>query len=353
MRQLATVQEITAIKEIEGADAIELAFIRGWQCVAKKGEFIQGDLCVYFEVDSFLPVDARYEFLRRTSYRNNEFMGEGFRIKTMTMRGELSQGLALPLSAFPEILPAQYTDAKILPTPGYDVTEILGVRKWELPETLGNMGLEIGEKPFGIPTTDETRLQSMPEFIEAFKGKPYYITTKMDGTSCTVYIKDGKIGVCGRNLEYKEDGATSAMWAWVHKHGFKEKLLALDEDIAIQGEFCGAGIQKNRLKLIEPNLYVFDIVALFEGGGGKKTGLEAMRDYCARLGLDMVPVEETGDNFNYTLPELLEKARGKYASGMDKEGIVVRTQEPEFNYDINHKMSFKIINNDFLKKEKE
>ena len=342
MRSLATIQKISDIRPIEGADAIELALIKGWQCVVKKGEFNKGDLCVYFEVDSFLPIDARYEFLRRTSYRNNEYMGEGFRIKTMTMRGELSQGLALPISEFPEAEPE----------PGSDITELLGVRKWELPESISSSGVEIGSKPFGIPTTDETRLQSMPEFIEAFNGRPYYITTKMDGTSCTVYCYDGKVGVCGRNFEYKEDIATCAMWAWVYKHGIKDKLLKIGEDIAIQGEFCGAGIQKNRLKLMEPNLYVFDVTILY-GSGGKKAGLAELQEYCERLGLDMVPVEEAGDCFNYTLEDLLEKARGKYQSGLDKEGIVVRTQQAGHNNTINHKMSFKVINNDFLKKEKD
>ena len=343
MRSLVTIQEILDVKPIEGADVIELVLIKGWQCVAKKGEFRKGDLCVYFEVDSYLPIDERYEFLRRSSHRNNEYMGEGFRVKTMTMRGELSQGLALPISLYPEIAPRI----------GLDVTDQLGVRKWEQPETASSSGAEIGEKPFGIPTTDETRLQSMPEFLEAFKGKPYYITTKMDGTSCTIYCMEGKVGVCGRNYEYKEDPATSAIWAWVHKHGVKDKLLELGENIAVQGEFCGAGIQKNRMKLLEPTLYVFDVVMLFEGGGGKKAGLAELRRYCERLGLDMVPIEETGEDFNYTLAELLEKARGKYASGLDKEGIVVRTQEAGHDYTINHKASFKVLNNDFLKKEKD
>jgi RNA ligase (TIGR02306 family) len=342
MRSLVTVQEISDIKPIEGADAIELVHIKGWQCVAKKGEFTKGALCVYFEVDSFLPIDARYEFLRRTSYRDNEFMGEGFRIKTMTMRGALSQGLALPLYEFPEIEPES----------GLDVTGLLGVKKWELPESTSSSGIQIGTKPFGIPTTDETRLQSMPEFLEAFYGRPFYITTKLDGTSCTVYCYNGRIGVCGRNFEYKEDIASCAMWAWIYKHGVKDRLLELGEDIAIQGEFCGAGIQKNRLKLMEPKLYIFDVVTLY-GSGGKKAGLAELQYYCERLGLDMVPVEEVGDYFNYTLEELLEKARGKYPSGLDKEGIVVRTQEAGHNQTINHKMSFKVLNNDFLVKEKD
>ena len=343
MRKLVTIQQISEINSIEGADAIELVFIKGWQCVAKKGEFQKGDVCVYFEVDSFLPIDKRYEFLRKSSYRNNDFMGEGFRIKTITFRGQLSQGLALPLLAFPEAANQSLGD---------DVTELLGVRKWEMPEVAGSSGVEIGDKPFGIPTTDEIRVQSLPEIIEAFRGKPYYITTKMDGTSCTIYCKDGNVGVCGRNKEYNENIDTCSMWAWVYKHGIKDKMIALGEDIAVQGEFCGAGIQKNRLKLSQPNLYVFDIVKLRDGYI-KKSGLSELKQYCERLGLEMVPVEEVGDSFSYTLDELLEKARGKYSSGMDKEGIVVRTQETEHNRDINHKMSFKVINNDFLKKEKE
>jgi hypothetical protein len=130
-------------------------------------------------------------------------------------------------------------------------------------------------------------------------------------------------------------------------------LLTIGENISIQGEFCGAGIQKNRLKLMEPNLFVFDIVRLEENGSRPKMGLTDLQSYCERLGLAMVPVEETGDSFAYTLDELLEKARGKYSSGMDKEGIVVRTQEFLHNDELRHKMSFKAINNDFLKKEKD
>jgi len=269
-------------------------------------------------------------------------MGEGFRIKTITMRGELSQGLALPLADFPEVFPELE----------HDVTEMLHVRKWEQPESMTSSGIAIGDKPFGIPTTDETRLQSMPQFLDVFSGQPYYVTTKMDGTSCTIYYMDGKIGVCGRNHEYKEDPVTCAMWAWVHKHGIKDKLYELNKNIAIQGEFCGAGIQKNRMKLMEPNLYVFDIVRLYKGDGTRKLGLSDLKHYCEIIGIDMVPIEEVGDMFNYTLEELLEKARGMYPSGLDKEGIVVRTQASSHNYTIGHKMSFKVINNDFLVKEK-
>ena len=344
MRNLVTIQKIADIIPIEGADAIELVQIMGWQCVAKKGEFKQGDLCVYFEVDSYLPVDdARYEFLKASSYRKNEFMGEGLRIKTMRFRGALSQGLALPLAQFNELGEV---------SAGGDVTERLGVRKWEIPEVQGSSGKQIGNKPFGIPTTDETRLQSITEILEEFRGKPYYITTKMDGTSCTVYCKDGAVGVCGRNFEYADD-ETCSMWNFVHQHEIDKRLIAYGKNIAIQGEFCGEGIQKNPLNLREPKMYVFDVMLIEDGGYLTKFGLDGIKETCEVLGLEPVPVEEVGSSFNYTLEVLLKKAQGTYPSGRLKEGIVIRTREYQQSAGLQQKMSFKVLNNDFLLKEKD
>lgn len=342
MRHLVTIQKIDELLPIENADAIELAKILGWGLVVKKGEFKVGDPCVYFEVDSFLPAnDPRYEFLRGSSYRNNEFMGEGMRIKTVTLRGCLSQGLALPLSQFPEL------DGKQV---GDDVTELLGVVKWDMPEIAGPSGTQIGNKPFGIPTTDETRVQSVDELRQELLGKPYYISTKMDGTSCTIYKIGGKVGVCGRNYEFKDDGK-SIMWKLFHKLGVVERLMAYPDDIVIQGEFCGPGIQKNRIGLRDYAFYVFNVFR-YADTNMKLMNLEDMVKVCKDLDLTMVPIEETGDNFNYTLDELLEKARGKYPSGKDKEGIVIRPINPIWNMYLGKSLSFKVLNNDFLKKEK-
>ena len=97
-RKLASVQYVHDVWPIEGADRVEAIGVLGWKCVAKKGEFKVGDWCVYFEIDSFLPVDERFEFLRATSYKNSDLLGEGFRLKTQRFRGQISQGLALPTS---------------------------------------------------------------------------------------------------------------------------------------------------------------------------------------------------------------------------------------------------------------
>jgi RNA ligase (TIGR02306 family) len=334
MRSLVTIQKVKEISGIADSDFLELAHVMGWQCVVKKGEFRAGELGVYFEVDSFLPVQERYEFLRNSSYRDNVDNGKGFRIRTVKMRGQLSQGLLLPVAQFPELEGSGERD---------DVTEKLGVKKWYIPETSTPGGTIIGERPMGIPASDEIRIQSALELLDQLKGKPYYITTKMDGTSGIVYFIDGKIGCCSRNMEIKdEEGAL--YWLPVYKYGLKDKLAKYGKNIVITGEICGPGIQKNKLRLPEIEWYVFDVKDWDEG---KYFPYEKALDVCAELGLNFVPLEERGDSFAYTLEELLEKAKGKYPSGLDKEGIVARDlMSPKA-------VSFKVLNNDALLKEKD
>ena len=149
IRKLASVQRIWKIEPIDGADRIELAHVLGWQCVVNKGQFQPMDLAIYFEIDSFLPVRPEFEFLRASSYKNNSFMGEGFRVKTMKFRGQISQGLVLPISEFAEI-PA---DVGL----GDDISKYIGVRKWEVEERVTTGGTIMGVLPYDVPHTDETR----------------------------------------------------------------------------------------------------------------------------------------------------------------------------------------------------
>ena len=334
MRALVTIQRVKKITAIPDSDFLETAHIMGWQCVVKKGEFREGDLGVYFEVDSFLPVEERYEFLRKSSFRENFDNGEGFRIRTAKMRGQLSQGLILPLSDFPELDGA---------AEGSDVTEKLGIKQWIVQETTTAGGTAIGGRPFGIPSSDEIRAQSALELLDQLKGKPYYITTKMDGTSGTVYHIDGQTGCCSRNREIRDE-ETALYWAPAYKHGLKEKLPALGRNIVLTGEICGPGVQKNRLRLPAVEWYVFDAI---DWDTREYLPYDAMRELCESLGVAVVPLEERGESFGYTLEELLEKAKGKYPSGLDKEGIVVRdANSPKA-------VSFKVLNNDALLKEKD
>jgi RNA ligase (TIGR02306 family) len=334
MRSLVTIQKVKGISSIPDSDFLELAHIMGWQCVVKKGEFKEGDFGVYYEVDSFLPMDDRYEFLRTSSYRDNVDNGEGFRIRTMKMRGQLSQGLLLPFDKFAELSGL---------AEGTDVTEKLNVKKWYIPETSNAGGTIIGERPFGIPASDEIRIQSALELLEELNGKPYYITTKMDGTSGIVYYIDGKIGCCSRNKEIKDE-ENALYWTPVNKYGLREKFAKLGKNLVLTGEICGPGIQKNKLRIDEIVWMVFDVK---DCDTNKYLPYDEACALCAELNLSVVPLEERGEQFDYSLDVLLEKAKGKYPSGLDKEGIVVRSAiSPKA-------ISFKVLNNDALLKEKD
>ncbi len=343
-RMLASVQRIYKIDPIEGADRIELVHVLGWQCVVNKGQFNPGDLGVYFEIDSFLPVRPEFEFLRSSSYRKTDIMGEGFRLRTVKMRGEISQGLVLPLSVFPE-LPSDVTL-------GTDVTDILGVRKWEIEERATTGGTVIGPLPTDVPHTDETRIQAVPELLEAFRGKPYYISTKMDGSSHSVSIDDDGFHVTGHNYEYKDDGS-SAFYELVKSRDYRtemERYMRQHEirTLTIQGEFCAPGIQRNRLKLKKPEWYVFNVRI-----DGRRVGLEKMNEVAETIGAMVVPIEEIGEDLPARYPtvdSLLARAEGQYPNGGQKEGIVIRTVEPEYCPLISGCLSMKIVSNKYLLK---
>ena len=344
MRKLASIQRIWKIEPIEGADRIELAHVLGWQCVVNKGQFQPMDIAVYFEIDSFLPIRDEFEFMRSSSYKKTDIMGEGFRLRTMRFRGQISQGLLLPVSQFPEI--PKNADV------GDDVTELLGVRKWEIEERATTGGTVIGTLPYDIPHTDETRVQEEPELIQAFAGLEYYISTKMDGSSHSIGIDENGFHVTGHNYEYKDDGSSS-FYKLVKAREYQAKMedymkvLGL-KTLAIQGELCAPGIQQNRLRLTKPEWYVFTIRE-----NGKRVGLKRMLQICEALDITPVPIEEVGTDLPSKYPTveaLLSRADGEYPNGGKKEGIVIRPTEPVFCPLISASLSMKVVSNKYLLK---
>lgn len=383
MRKLASIQRIKSVHPIEGADRIEMVQVLGWQCVANKGQFKEGDLCVYFEIDSFLPIRPEYEFLRQSSFKDSPILGEGFRLKTMKFRGQISQGLVLPLEAVgiirvdngddfdnardfvfrsegnPDVEMIDViraTSFNNLTLEGTDVTSLLGVREWEIPERVSTGGTIKGTLPYCIHKTDETRIQSMPELLEEFKGIPYYITTKYDGTSCSVAIdNNGEFHVTGHNFEYKDDG-NSAFYEFVKKKNVEKKLrdyirrYDLDS-ITVQGEFCGDGIQKNRLKLQKPDWFIFTV-----DENGKRVGWNELCDVANECELRTVDCQETGSDLTLMYPtadSLVERAMNsrdytKAYGGGQPEGIVIRPLTPVYSKTLGGNLSIKVINNKYL-----
>lgn len=343
-RKLASIQYVHDVTPIKDADRIELVHVLGWQVVCQKGQFHVGDWCVYFEVDSFLPVEEKFEFLRNSSYKKTDLMGEGFRLKTVKLRGEISQGLVMPMSILPE------GDYFL----GDDVTDILGVKKWEIEEYTSAAGTVISDFPtsIGVPKTDELRVQSYPRLIDEFKScEGYYITTKMDGSPVTMYNYYDHNGVCSRNNELADDDKC-AMWKYAHEHNIFESLEKYGyRNIAVQGEWCGPGIQGNRLGLKRPEWYVFTVLDFVND---RRYSLYEIQKLCNDCDLNMVPVEEESLFFSYdTVEDLLERAKGKYSSGQQKEGIVIRPiSNHVYSTEISGWLSMKVLNNDYLIKEK-
>ena len=347
MRKLASIQRIWKIEPIEGADRIELAHVLGWQCVVNKDQYHPMDLAVYFEIDSFLPIRPEFEFLRGSSYRKTDVMGEGFRLRTMRFRGQISQGLLLPLSQFPEIP----TDAML----GMDVSSLIGVKKWEIEERATTDGTVIGDLPDDIPHTDEQRVQEEPDLIQAFSGVEYYISTKMDGSSHSIGIDEDGFHVTGHNSEYKDDGVSS-FYEMVKARGYREKMETFVREnelqkLTIQGELCAPGIQKNRLRLLKPEWYVFTVRV-----NGERVGLSRMLEICGELGLNHVPIEEIDFDLPAKYPTveaLLERADGNYPNGGKKEGIVIRPTKPVYCPLISAPLSMKVVNNKYLLKNED
>lgn len=251
-RKLATIQTIREINLIPNADALEVASVLGWKVVIKKGEFKVGDLCIFCEIDCLLPIREEFEFLRKGCYKKND-NGEGFRIKTVRLRGQISQGICFPLSILPKGI-----EFGVIEEEGKDVTELLGIEKYipAIPAEL--KGLVKGQFPSFMPKTDETRVQVLQDVLTRHKGKFCYITEKVDGASVTYFYNKGEFGVCSRNLELSETEG-NALWKFARENKIEEKLRALGTNIAIQGELIGVGIQKNNLKLPEKKVLFFNV----------------------------------------------------------------------------------------------
>lgn len=362
-RKLASIQKILDIKPIKDADKIECATILGWEVViAKKDNFKIGDNVVYIEIDSIVPEKPEFEFLRDRK----------FKVKTIKLRGQVSQGLVLPLSILPE---GKYEE-------GDDVTEILNLKKYDpqaeaeqklIEQKLTNTNNKIHKflfkfpwyrrlffkpKKSGFPSfikkTDEDRIQLFPHICEEEKDTAFQITEKIDGQSATYFlVKNPKkwyqfsnkytFGVCSRNLHLpKEDN--SSYWTIARQYNIKKVLSSLIEDnqyIVLQGEIIGDKIQGNKYKINGYDFYAFNLILPNE-----KLGTSWLVESLRGFGIKSVPILDVNFKLKPTIKEMVEYAKGKSTLlPIDREGIVVR------NYEKN--ISFKVINPDFLLKNDE
>ncbi len=327
-RKLAHIEKIISIEAIEGADRIEKAHILGWQTVIKKGEFKEGSLVVYVEVDAVLPDKPEFEFLRDRK----------FRIRTIRLRKVISQGIAFPLSILPDGIQIEE---------GSDVTEALNIHQYEPPIPAQLSGVVKGAFPSFIPKTDETRIQSVPDVLERHKGKTFYLSEKLDGTSATYFIKDDEFGVCSRNLYLKET-ETNTFWIVARKYDYENKLRAYGKNVAVQGEIIGPGIQKNRYKLKAPALFIFNV---FYPDNYKYADFKEFAEFANNYGFNTVPILNTEYVLDNTVDELVELSKGTSTlnAEIQREGIVMRTLIESQDEELG-RLSFKVVNPEYLLK---
>ena len=362
MRKLATIRTIKEMRPIPEADAIETAIVDGWECVVRKSEgFKQGDLIVYIEIDSIVPERPEFEFLRDRK----------FKVKTIKLRKQISQGLVLPTSILPE-------GTKI--EEGYDVTDILGVKKYD-PEGDAEQKLSKdapnpknpiikflmrfkwyrkyfvkSKRRYGFPDwivkTDEERIQNKTIMfdIEKKKGTLFIVTEKLDGSSLTTFVeKRGKkfdFGVCSRNVNLTNTPDNSAYWTIARQFNIEgvlteiAKLFNADK-VVLQGEILGDGIQGNKYKINGYDLYAFNLII-----DGKRIDTLSMDEILKGFGIKVVPIIDANFKLKDTIPDMVEYAKGdSVLLKRKREGIVLR------NYD--NYVSFKVINPEFLLEDKD
>ncbi len=324
MRKLATIRKIDAITPIENADAIECAQVGGWQVVIKKGEFQVGQLATYFEIDSWIP-EPIAPFLCRD---RREYQGiVGARLRTVKLRGQISQGLLIPLAN------PNWQE-------GDDVTDLLGIQKFEPPVPAQLSGLVRGDFPARIPKTDQERIQNLGEALQDWVAQNLHweVTEKLDGSSMTVYWMNGEFGVCSRNLDLIES-SDNTLWRIARERDMESQLRALGRELALQGELIGENIQKNPYQLKGQDFYLFDVYDIRQG-----RHLNANERHALNLTLKHVPVLGQQTIASDSILALLQQAEGKSALNpkAEREGLVFKCLERD--------VSFKAISNKFLLK---
>jgi RNA ligase (TIGR02306 family) len=332
-RKLASIQKVMEVLPHPNADSLEIIRVLGWKLCAKKGEFKAGDLCVYCEVDSLLPEKPEFEFLR----------AKGFRIRTIRLRGEVSQGIAFPVSILGVNAAPEYME-------GFDVTGLLGVVKYEPTLHLGLGGEIKGLFPSFLKKTDETRIQSVPKLLERYRGERFYVTEKLDGTSMTVFFNQGEFGVCGRNYELR-DTEGNALWTQAKALHLPEHFKHYGRNIAVQGELIGEGIQGNKYKIKGKQFRPFNAIDI---DASKRMDAIELFNLCSLFDLESVPLIDFNFILNHSMDELVAYASGKSKLNptTDREGVVIRWIVEKFDEDIGD-LSFKVISPDFLIKHNE
>jgi len=315
MEKLAVVAKILELTPIVGADRIETATVLGWQVVTQKHLYSIGDLTVIIFPDTLVP----------KKFLDGAYQGdEKVRLKTIKLKGQYSAGLLLPMS----VVGNSFKE-------GDEVSELLGVEKWVAPVSASIGGDVAGNflSAF-ISKTDEYNIRSEPQALQEvhndpiFKNSDFVATLKCDGSSGTFIAHKNTFRVCSRNLELRETEG-NVFWQVAKKYNLSEKLKTFGDNVAIQGEVCGPGIQGNPMRLEEITFFAFLMKDLRTH---KWLSWDSLVDFCTTNNIPHVKELHRfkANEENLSLARLQELANNaKYANDKtNAEGIVIRPVNP-------------------------
>ncbi len=346
-RKMATIRRIDNIEPIEGADAIMVATVGGWKSVIKKDEFMIGDLAIYCEIDSWIPTEYKPELSKGKEPRiYNEIRGE--KLKTIRLRGQVSQGLLLPLSVgINSFVGSTFDEGQELCevfNEGANVSDVLNIQKYDPPISAQLAGLARGNFPSRVPKTDQERIQNLTKVYGTYQLQTWEVTEKLEGSSMTTYVIDSDFGVCSRNMDLKRD-ENNSFWKTAIADNIEEKLRGLNKNIAIQGELIGEGIQGNIYQIKGNEFRIFDVYDIDKCEFYKPLERHKL---VHELGLKHVPVLWQGyDISKFSVVELLAMADSDSMIGVrpPREGLVFKSDETD--------VSFKVVSNAYLLKSKD
>jgi RNA ligase (TIGR02306 family) len=338
-RKMSRIVKIDSVEKHPNADTLDICAVGGWRVVTKLGEYQVNDLAVYLEIDSWVPTELAPFLSKGKEPREYEGI-RGERLRTVKLRGQLSQGLLLDRYTVLDKVGEIYE--------GMDVSEMLGIVKWEMPMNAQLAGMARGNFPSQIPKTDQERAQNLKREIAqaAEDGLEFEVTEKLEGSSMTVYLIDGVFGVCSRNLDLKET-EDNTFWQVARRDNIEAKMRAIENwSFAIQGELIGPGIQGNIYKLSRPEFRVFDV---YDISNGNYLTPSVRRILIERMGLLHVPVMFVDKDLGVgSVEEILEWADAQSVmgdiTGPWREGIVFKQ--------VDGGMTFKAISNKYLLGEK-
>ena len=328
MSKLAYIETIHSITSHPNPEVLRLecAKIKEWPVGVSIGEFKNGDKVIFVEIDSIVPPTENFKFMERQKYRvwNARFIGAP------------SSGLVQSLS--------------ILPTGDYnigdDVTSILGVIKYEKPETFVNNGETKGGFPSSlIAISDEFNLLSYPEALSELDGKEVIITQKMDGSSTTFIFNNNEFDACSRRLKLKE--GEGFPYQMVTQYDIKSKFINLNKNIAVQAESIGTGLNGNRLELKDRQIRVFRVKDL---DTCNLYTWDELNMLCAILDIPTVPlIDRFIFDKNIHTVEYFRQIADKqlYPNKKPAEGIVISPVIPFYSNSIGKSWSLKIINQNY------